>query len=729
MSVRGENVLILVLAVTIFYGAAWGAPASGGAMHKHNENGAVEISENEVIRGRWEIMVPGGAWREFIYTNKNATHFSGESVRRNSRSYHGLFCAMHEYLDSWELTLGDRLVAPDEKTQALAYPHVLYRRYPDTGVLEEIVLPDNENGVVVRYHNARADGCALVPWFDMRFIWDVPRPEYRIFWERKNNVLLVSRVDDPFPPGRPRWCAVTADVSLDFETREQFRTTDYPKDAARRAMGRTHPFSPGSFHFIMPDAKEGTVTFAFGLGVTEDEAVSQAKRFVQNLDRFKREKLHRIEQLLEKAPAPARDARFDKALRWARVSMDNLVMNQRGRGIYAGFHWFPNYWGRDSFICLPGACLATGELDTAREILLSFMEHQQVDRSDPRLGRFPNIVNPEDLQYGGVDGTWWLVRAAWKYYIASGDRTFLVEAFPRIKLAIDGAEGKASDGKGFLVHGNGETWMDAGGERNPYTPRGNRAVEVQALYHHGLRVGAAWARELARGRAGESSPGADTAEERFDIDKLEAFAGRCENQAGMLSENFRHDFWNEAEGYLYDHLDPDGTPDIQIRPNAVLALWVSLDAADFAERGAAARDGAGPLIGSAEAARIVETALRTVVLPQGVTSLYPRDPHFHPHHLALDRYYFDEAYHNGDVWEWLTGPMVSCLIAVGEGEKAWRLLSPLVDEILDEACVGSLREIRDGAVTPGREEFGGATSQAWSLAEFIRVCLTVLPAG
>jgi hypothetical protein len=35
-----------------------------------------------------------------------------------------------------------------------------------------------------------------------------------------------------------------------------------------------------------------------------------------------------------------------------------------------------------------------------------------------------------------------------------------------------------------------------------------------------------------------------------------------------------------------------------------------------------------------------------------------------------------------------------------------------------------LREIRDGVFTEGKDEFGGAASQAWSLAEVIRVCLT-----
>jgi glycogen debranching enzyme len=115
--------------------------------------------------------------------------------------------------------------------------------------------------------------------------------------------------------------------------------------------------------------------------------------------------------------------------------------------------------------------------------------------------------------------------------------------------------------------------------------------------------------------------------------------------------------------------------------------------------------------------------METVVLPHGVTSLDPKDPDFKPRHLDLDRYYYDAAYHNGDVWVWLTGPMVTCMRAVGEDEAADRLLAPLVDEILNRGAVGTLREIRDGVDTSGKEEFGGATSQAWSLSEFIRVRL------
>jgi hypothetical protein len=44
----------------------------------------------------------------------------------------------------------------------------------------------------------------------------------------------------------------------------------------------------------------------------------------------------------------------------------------------------------------------------------------------------------------------------------------------------------------------------------------------------------------------------------------------------------------------------------------------------------------------------------------------------------------------------------------------------LLDEILDEGAAGTLQEIRDGDRAEHNDEFGGATSQAWSLSELLR---------
>jgi hypothetical protein len=733
-----KRFMIFVFAFLLMSGSGAGVASSGNNPGPGDDH----INETASMKEDWEIRVPAGSWREFITTNKVSTHFSGEAVSGHSRSYHGLFCSMHEYLDSWELSINGDVLDANGISEASAFPHTIYRLYAKQNITEEIFLPDEFNELIVRFSGVTEGDHELIPWIDMRYIWDTPKPEYRIFWEEKNNILLISRMDNPFPKGQPRWLAVTANVPMEFSAQERFRPARHPKDAARRAMAETFPFSPGRLSFASDGG--GQITFAFILGRTDKEAAERAKVFNGAFDKtvadLKRAKLERINGLLERVEIPSGDDEFQKAFRWALVSMDNLIMKQRGRGIYAGFHWFPNYWGRDSFICLPGACLTTKRYDASREIILSFVEHQQTDQNSDRLGRFPNIVNPENLQYAGVDGTWWLVRAAWKHIVATGDQEVLVEAFPHIELAIHGALEKAVDEYGFLKHGNGETWMDAGGEANPYSPRGDRAVEIQALFHHGLLAGAAWARTI------------DKVQE-FSSGRAEILAMRCEEHAAMLRENFRKYFWNEKDNYLFDHLNPDGTPDHQLRPNAILALWVSLDAKDLAARRFDGDsdislktaspedleplpvDGDWPfiqtvapkdweeLIPMERAQAIVQTAMKTVVLPHGVTALDPKDPAFHPKHLDLNSYYYDEAYHNGDVWEWLTGPMVTCMRAVGEDVAARQLIEPLVDEILNRACVGSLREIQDGEFTKGKEEFGGATSQAWSLAEFIRVCL------
>ena len=75
-----------------------------------------------------------------------------------------------------------------------------------------------------------------------------------------------------------------------------------------------------------------------------------------------------------------------QALRWLQLTMDSLVTRQRGDGIYAGLPWFNEYWGRDSFISLPGATLVTGHFDEARAILV----RQRADlarRGAKRIGR------------------------------------------------------------------------------------------------------------------------------------------------------------------------------------------------------------------------------------------------------------------------------------------------------------------------------------------------------
>jgi Amylo-alpha-1,6-glucosidase len=217
------------------------------------------------------------------------------------------------------------------------------------------------------------------------------------------------------------------------------------------------------------------------------------------------------------------DLRLTQALRWLQLTTDSLVTRQRGDGIYAGLPWFNEYWGRDSFISLPGATLVTGRFEEARAILTSFAEFQDLDRA------------------------------------------IVAELYPNVQASIEGALENFTDASGYLVHADNETWMDARREPDKvsYSPRSTRANDVQALWYEQLRAGADFAAALGD----------------------EESATRWSVAADRLRNRFAHDFVDPATGRMADHLDARDAPNLQLRPNLLFSLQL-LDQPEDAARSA-----------------------------------------------------------------------------------------------------------------------------------------------
>ena len=632
--------------------------------------------------------------REYIYTDKGAAHLAGECVGPDTRSYHGFYVAMHEVVDGWSLRLeGGVELGAATAYEADVYPDRMVRRHrlPDGGIVTETVeLFDRENGFRVQWDDVPSGAFAVVPRVDMRFLWKVEQPAYEVRWT--GDALELCRQDKlgaTPDPAHPQWLAIAVRGADRFEPDGRHVETRYAKDAARRAMEKAYPYFPGSIcGRIPPQVPSGRVEAVFAADVDADAAQARALRLRSESFDLCAARRARLEQLVAASRVATGVERDDKALAWARISLDNLVMNQRGPGIYAGFYWFTTYWGRDTFISLPGACVTSGDFDTARTLLRGFAEYQEKDPASKREGRVPNFVTVDQVQYASIDGTWWFVRALDELWRQSGDDAFARELAPVVYRAVGGAGKHAVDAEGFLVHGDGETWMDGGGEQHPYSPRATRAVEVQALWHRGLLAAAMMAERF--GWAGYDDGEAEHTGAQLAAD----FRAR----ADRLAANFNRRFW--VDGRLVDHLNADGTPDAQVRPNALLAVMAS-----------------PTLFTADQRAKITDDAARELVRPHGVLSLTEKDPNFHPKHVDLAKYHYDEAYHNGDVWLWLSGAYVSALNSPRDGFGQTRML---MDEILDEGAVGTLQEIRDGAPAASNDEFGGATSQAWSLAELLR---------
>lgn len=634
----------------------------------------------EAILRRLGVEVPRGRSREFVYTDRGQARWSGETGRPNTSACHGLSLETWKYVEDWVLALDDTLVAPDAADRAVVFPHKLVRHYPSEDTLEEVFFCEEIGALVVVYTTRYRGPFRFVPRFDVRHIWKTGRHPHRAQWRPEHNLLAVTHVPvSPEESAAPLWVGVSSSEQLSFVENVTYFAVTYPRDARRGVMGEGHPYQAG---LLKGRCRTGRVTFIFALAEEEQKAADLARQVLARRQEYALEHAARISRLLKPAPAGTGDEELERALRWAAISLDGLVMNQQGRGIYAGLPCFPNYWSRDTFVSLP-ALLCLGQFEPCRAILLSAVEHQVEDFQSPDYGRLANLVSPGDVHHNTADGTWWFVLAAHAYVRYTGEVSLAREILPWVIRAVEGEIRKRTDEHGFSIHGDGETWMDAAFEGQAWSPRGNRAVEVQALWHGALVSGA----DLAEW-AGESR-----------------LAGEWRGFAEDLKRRFAEQFWDARVGCLYDHLNADGTPDRKPRPNQVFALVVSPE----------------DLLSFEQQRAVLDSVVEKLVYPHGVGSLAPEDPDFHPRHIDLDRYPFDAAYHNGDVWVWLSGIVMTAMVRQGRAEAAWQLMRSLVSLVHEEGAVGTLPELRD-AVPPadGKPNVEGTVTQAWSLAEFIR---------
>ena len=447
--------------------------------------------------------------------------------------------------------------------------------------------------------------------------------------------------------------------------------------------------SDGSNFFIpaeAPDkrimlAEDGEKGFILTYG-TEDECRALYEEFIANGDELIKERKDRINLLItEYNPVKTNLPELDKALDWITITMDELITEQQGNGIYAGLPWFNEYWGRDMFISMPGACLVTGQFEVAKQILKDFVQLQDTDPESETYGRIPNRANLEGILYNTTDGTPRLVIQALELAEYSGDTEFLRELYPAIKISIDASIANYTDEKGYLKHADADTWMDVKRNGIPGSPRGNRANDIQALWYRQLLAGSKIAAMMD------------------DTGSAEEWSGLAQ----VLASHFEKDFCDKEGSLIYDHLNADGSADLQFRPNQLYCFDLVSDS-EFKQR-------------------VTRRVWEELVYPWGVASLAQWDKQFHPQHENWHYYHKDDAYHNGTIWLWNNGAAMQRMIEYGQKETAWELFKNMNRQALHEGAVGSLSENADAHPREGQSwvKRSGTFLQAWSNAEHLRV--------
>lgn len=288
----------------------------------------------------------------------------------------------------------------------------------------------------------------------------------------------------------------------------------------------------------------------------------------------------------------------------------------------------PRQFGRDTFIALPGILLVSGQFEEARNVIASFAEYQNKDSTSVSYGKIPNRYrDADDVIYNTADGTLWFIREVWEYVQYTIDIDFLQKIFPVVQLALEADRTLRTDAHGFLTHDDADTWMDARIEnKEPWSPRGNRACDIQALWYTALIIGASMASLCGQ----------------------EKYQFLWEKTAQKVKENFSIFFIDHETELLADCVHNDDSKDMSLRPNQLFCITVPNIPGFSREQ--------KQFVGTSIMEKSAYTVFEKLAFPYGVLSLDQRHENFHPYHDSSTMYHKDAAYHNGTIWLWNSGP-------------------------------------------------------------------------
>ena len=347
--------------------------------------------------------------------------------------------------------------------------------------------------------------------------------------------------------------------------------------------------------------------------------------------------------------------------------------------VVAGFPWFGR-WGRDTFISLPGLCLA---IDDWRMFKMAI----EGELTDFRDGFFPNIGTGAQSAYNSVDAPLWFFWCIQQYAYINNARTEVWNLYSKVMKQIldtfaEGTDNVRMDSNYLLWQsqsGKALTWMDAIVDGVPVTPRNGYAVEINALWYNAVM----FYRELA------------------ELACSDGESAKWDEFASVFPSSFKSTFWSKEKGYLADCVN-GAERDFSVRCNMIFAVSMPYTCLSLKIR-----------------QLIVEKVKQELLTPYGLRSLSPKAENYHPHYRG-NQHERDFAYHNGTVWTWPIGAFAEAYFNV-YGKNAVNYIEQLYRQfgnILTDYCVGSIAEVYDG--NPPYKP-GGSISQAWSVAEVCRM--------
>ena len=395
------------------------------------------------------------------------------------------------------------------------------------------------------------------------------------------------------------------------------------------------------------------------------------------------ERAWRMTGLLNRAYLRTSDGQLTRGISWIRLTLDALLVEGRDTFFVAGFPWDGSVDGRVNAQAAGSMGFVTGDASKTASVIRNMADDQDTIVQHATYGRIALRSSRGKSDYSAADVTPLFVRAIYDYVTQANDTALVRSLYPALKRSIEGTSAHHTDHDNFLVHGRSGTWMSSGAAAGRVGPsRGDRAVEVQMLWHFQQLIGS----------------------------YLAAFLGEWEDAerwgaaAETTAVRFAPAFIDTAKNLVYDHLLSDGTGVYEPRPNPVFCL--DLIPSELIQQ------------------NVLRDAVRGLLYPHGVGTLGSSHARFKQFVGLEGQYSAAEAKYNGPVATWLTSQIVYGLTRYDRQDFCYPVTERMIHYALNEGMAGTLPEMFEVKERPGEQYPRGAGlfSYAPAAAEFLRSC-------
>jgi hypothetical protein len=332
------------------------------------------------------------------------------------------------------------------------------------------------------------------------------------------------------------------------------------------------------------------------------------------------------------------NAKIDRAVPFNRFLID-LGFNGRLH-VCELFRW-RDVWSRDLGTGLAPGAMVAGQFAAARTTIeYDLRRHARANPTGLKVTEDPS-------QGGSAEGVAWLTRAVWRYYLLTGDRTFLSSAASTLRPWINAWIDRDADDRGLLV--DVTEWMDH--SRFLLFPDGARVLYSNVLFADLLR----------RFAMIEQTLGDEVAAQRLNAVRARFVGG------------INDTLWNESNGE-YNNLSLWGRPDERSSSDGNILAVLS------------------GVVPANRIPRVLATIRTTNWRQAGSVTITPPMTHVDAHND-----------HNFKVWPWWNAVEARARFLNGDVAGAVHLLERFSDTLEDEAYPGLVEEL----LTPEGVSEGG----------------------